>query len=158
MTNWEEMQEHFLEEEFVLRDSTLHDQQVFHIENAGSEYLRNFFSKQYGINDRATILEAPYFDVTKQLPQDIINIFLEGILSYEIKYLMKYFSHNKIFTLHELNKEIDNFDYGYSELRDKPAPIKEADLEFKSSSNLECKSDVVSCSHASSFSRWQSKL
>lgn len=136
MTNWEEMQEHFLEEEFVLRDSTLHDQQVFHIENAGSEYLRSFFSKQYGINDRATILEAPYFDVTKQLLQDIMHIFLEGILSYEIKYLMKYFSHNKIFTLHELNKEIDNFDYGYSELRDKPAPIQEADLEFKSSSNL----------------------
>ena len=38
-------QEHFLEEEFVLRDSTLHDQQVPHIENAGSEYLRSFFFK-----------------------------------------------------------------------------------------------------------------
>ena len=71
---------------------------------------------------------------------------------------MKYFSDDRIFPLHELNQEIDNFDYGYSELKDKPAPIKEADLEFKSSSNLECKSDVVSCSHASSFSRWQSKL
>ena len=45
MTNWDEMQEHFLEEEFVLRDSTLHDQQVSHIENAGSEYLRSFFLK-----------------------------------------------------------------------------------------------------------------
>ena len=71
---------------------------------------------------------------------------------------MKYFSDNRIFPLHELNQQIDNFDYGYSELKDKPAPIKEADLEFKSSSNLECKSDVVSCSRASSFSRWQSKL
>lgn len=68
MTNWDEMQEHFLEEEFVLRDSTLHDQQVSHIENAGSEYLRIFFSKQYGISERATNLEAPYFDVTKHLP------------------------------------------------------------------------------------------
>ena len=48
---------------------------------------------------------------------------------------MKYFSDNRIFPLHELNQEIDNFDYGYSELKDKPAPIKEADLEFKSSSN-----------------------
>lgn len=57
MTNWDEMQEHFLEEEFVLRDSTLYDQQVSPI-----------FSKQYGINEKATILEAPYFDVTKQLP------------------------------------------------------------------------------------------
>ena len=43
MTNWDEMQEHILEEEFVLHDSTLHDQQVSPIENAGSEYLRSVF-------------------------------------------------------------------------------------------------------------------
>ena len=73
------MQEHFLEEEFVLRDSALHEQQVSVIEDAGSAYLRKYFSKNCGINDRATILEAPYFDVTKQSPQDIMHIFLEGI-------------------------------------------------------------------------------
>ena len=32
---------------------------------------------------------------------------------------MKYFSDNRIFPLHELNQEIDNFDHG----------IKETDLE-----------------------------
>ena len=59
MTTWEKMQEHFLEEEFVLRDSALHEQQVSVIEDAGSAYLRKYFSNDYGINDRATILEAP---------------------------------------------------------------------------------------------------
>lgn len=60
MTTCEKMQEHFT------------------IENAGSKYLREYFSKEYGINNRAKIIEAPHFDVTKQLPQDIMHIFLEA--------------------------------------------------------------------------------
>ena len=68
-------------------------------------------------------------DVTKQLPQDIMHIFLEGILCYELKFLFKYLFDNRFFTLRDLNQGIDNFDYGYSE-------IKESDLEFKSNSNL----------------------
>ena len=106
------------------------------MENAASEYLRKYFSKHYGINNRAKISEAPYFDVTQQLPQDIMHIFLEGILCYELKFFFKYSFDNRLFTLSDLNQAIDNFDYGYSEINDKPARIKEGDLEFKSSSNL----------------------
>ena len=80
MTSWEQMLEHFLEEDFILRDSTSDEQRVSLIEDAGSNYLRKFFSKNYGITGRAKISEAPYFDITKQLPQDIMHIFLEGIL------------------------------------------------------------------------------
>ena len=80
--------------------------------------------------------KAPYFNVTKQLPQDTMHIFLEGILSYEIKFLFNYLFDNRGLILHYLNQEIDHFAYGYTEKNDKPAPIKEVDLEFKSSSNL----------------------
>lgn len=80
--------------------------------------------------------KAPYFNVTKQLPQDTMHIFLEGILSYEMKFLFNYLFDNRGLTLHYLNQEIDHFAYGYTEKNDKPAPIKEVDLEFKSSSNL----------------------
>lgn len=136
MTSWEKMQEHFTEEEFVLRNSDRHEEQVSTIENAGSEYLRKYFSKEYGINKRAKILEAPYFNVTKQLPQDIMHIFLEGIVGYEMKFLFKYLFDSGRLTLNDLNRGIDYFAYGYSETKDKPAPIKAVDLEFKSSSNL----------------------
>lgn len=136
MTTWEKMQEHFLEEEFDLRNSALHEQQVSVMENAASQYLRKYFSKHYGINNRAKISEAPYFHVTQQLPQDIMHIFLEGILCYELNFFFKYSFDNRLFTLRGLKQAIDNFDYGYSEINDKPAPIKEGDLEFKSSSNL----------------------
>lgn len=135
-TNWEQMQEHFTEEEFVLRSSDHHEEQVSIIENAGSDYLKKYFSKEFGINDRAKIMEAPYFNVTKQLPQDVMHIFLEGIISYEMKFLLKYLFDARRLTLHYLNNEIDHFAYGYSEKKDKPSPIKEVDLEFQSSSNL----------------------
>lgn len=97
MATWEEMQEHFLEEDFVLRDSIRHEEQLSVIENAASEYLHKFYSKHYGINDRAKILDAPYFDVTKQLLQDIMHIFLEGVVTYEMNYLFKYLFHNRFF-------------------------------------------------------------
>ena len=136
LTSWEQMQEHFTEEEFVLRTSNDHEEQVSTIENAGSEYLKTYFSKEYGITNRAKIMEAPYFDVTKQLPQDIMHIFLEGIIGYEMKFLFKYLFDAKCLTLHELNYKIHHFAYGYSEKKNKPSPIKEADVEFQSSSNL----------------------
>lgn len=90
MTNWRSMQQYFTEEEFLLWDSDWHEQQLHDIENAGSPFLEKYFSKQYGINRRSLFCSIPDFDVTKQLPQDM-HIFLEGVLSYELKFLLKLF-------------------------------------------------------------------
>lgn len=159
MTSWEQMLEHFLEEDFILRDSTSHEQRVSLIEDAGSNYLRKFFSKNYGITSRAKISEAPYFDITKQLPQDIMHIFLEGILCYEMKFFFQHFFRNSHFTPHDLNHAVNNFDYGYSELKDKPAPIKEVDLDLKSNSNFgpKCKPNVVIFLNSTPAFGWQSR-
>ena len=90
MTNWKSMQQYFTEEEFLLWDSDWHEQQLHDIENAGSPFLEKYFSKQYGVNRRSLFCSIPDFDVTKQLPQDM-HIFLEGVLSYELKFLLKLF-------------------------------------------------------------------
>lgn len=75
-----------------------------------------------------------------------MHIFLEGIVTYEMKYLFKYLFDNRFFTLHDLNQAIDDFDYSYSELNDKPAHIKEVDLDLKSRSNLgQSASQMWSC-------------
>ena len=108
------MQEHFTEEEFLLQDNDLHEQQLSDIENAGSPLLEKYFSKQYGINQRSIRIDFPNFDVTKQLPQDIMHIFLEGILSYEIKFLLKHHIHCGKITLDQLNTKLQNFPCGYS--------------------------------------------
>ena len=65
-----------------------HKQRLHDIEDAGSPFLEKYFSKQYGINRRSLLCNTPDFDVTKQLPQGIMHIFLEGVLSYELKFLM----------------------------------------------------------------------
>ena len=136
MTDWETMQHHFTEEEFLLRDSNWHEQQLSDIENAGSPFLKQYFSKQYDINRRSLLSEIPDFDVTKQLPQDIMHIFLEGILSYELKFLLKHYFDAGVITLGQLNTKLKNFHYGYSNDKDKPSPIKQDDMDFKCSSNL----------------------
>ena len=130
MTSWEQMQEHFLEEDFTLRDSNSREQQVSLIEDASSNYVRKIFSKEYGITGRAKISEAPYFDITKQLPQDIMQIFLQGILCYKMKFFFQHLFHNGHFTLHDLNQAVNNVNYSYSELKEKPASIKKVDLDF----------------------------
>ena len=75
-------------------------------------------------------------DVTQQLPQDIMHIFLEGILSYELKFLLKHYFHAGLFTLEQLNTKLKNVNYGYSSVKDKPSFIKQDDMDFKSDSNL----------------------
>ena len=80
--------------------------------------------------------KIPDFDVTKQLPQDIMHIFLEGILSYELKFLLKHFFDSGLITLDQLNSKLKNFDYGYSNVKNKPSHIKQDDIDFKSNSNL----------------------
>ena len=71
MTDWESMQQYFTEEEFLLHL----------IENAGSPFLVKYFSKQYGINRRSLLCNVPDFDVTKQLPQDIMHTCMSGRFS-----------------------------------------------------------------------------
>ena len=65
-----------------------------------------------------------------------MHIFLEGVLSYELKFLLKYFFDAGIITLDQLNLKLKNFNYGYSNVKDKPSFIKQDDVDFKSDSNL----------------------
>ena len=136
ITDWENVQEHFTEEEFVLRDNDLHEQQLSDIENTGLSFLQKLFSKQYDINRRSILSNFPDFDVTKQLPQDVMHIFLEEILSYEMKFLLNHYFHGGKITLDQPNTELQNIPYGYSNVKDKPAPVKLDDLEFTANSNL----------------------
>lgn len=137
MASFEDMNECFTEEEFSLRNKNNHEEQLKLIENAPNKFLREYYSKLFGVNGRSGLEEAPYFNVCEQLPQDIMHVFLEGIISYELKYLLKFYIKEKgYFSLADLNREIQGFSYGYSHIKDKPCVIKEPNLERQSSSNL----------------------
>ena len=137
MAAFEDMQCLFMEEDFQLRSMENHMQQLLRMENAASENLRGFYSKHYGINARTQLLEAPYFDPCEQLVQDVMHVFLEGVLAYEIKLLLHYYINDiKAFGLAELNNRIQQFNYGYSNSKNKPSLILDRDLEKTTSTNL----------------------
>ena len=129
MTDFDEMQLNFVEEDFLLRSKELHDYLPNNIEQ--NEDLHQHFSKECGINKRGILLDAPYFDVTEQLPQDLMHVILEGSLSRTLYFVVCYFLNN-ICSLNEINTFVLNFPYGYSELKDKPVAITLEDLKTPS--------------------------
>ena len=137
MATFETIQKYFEEDLFQLRDQDDHKEQLHDIENAPSQYLKDYFCKEYGINKRSILSNLPYFNVTHQLPQDIMHIFLEGILQYEIKLLLNYLMKTQgVITLDELNHAIKHFPLGYTDAKSRPIVMKHGDLEMKSSTNL----------------------
>ena len=136
IATYDTMQEYFTEGEFTLRCKDSHEEQLKKLENALSNFLRDYYSKIFGVNQRSILQDAAFLDVCQQFLQDIMHVFLEGILAYELKYLLRYINEKGFFTLSDLNKEINFFSYGYSHVKDKPCNIKTTDLDRQSSSNF----------------------
>ena len=111
----------------MLRLKELHEYHLQQLEE--NEGLQNHFSKEYGVNKKSILLNVPYFDVTEQLPQDVMHIVLEGGLQRTFYFVLIHFLENEIFSLEDLNAFIVNINYGYSELKDKPVSISEEDLQ-----------------------------
>ena len=81
------------------------------------------------------LLESPYFDPCEQLVQDIMHVFLEGILC-EIRLLLNYcINEIKVFKLIDLNSRIHGFPYGFSNSKIKPALILDKGLQLGPSTN-----------------------
>ena len=79
MADFDEIQTKFREEDFQLPDKEMYDYHLQQLEENPELYTH--FSKEYGITKRSVLLDAPYFDVTDQLLQDIMHVILEGALS-----------------------------------------------------------------------------
>ena len=58
-----------------------------------------------------------------------MHIILEGALSRTLFFVITYFVNNDIFSLQDLNGFILNFNYGYTETKDKPVYVSEDDLK-----------------------------
>ena len=86
-------------------------------------------SVTYGINYRSPLNDIPFYHVANtQLPQDIMHVILEGVLSLEVKLMLSvYISDKKYFTIDFLNERIMSFSYGKSEARNKIPKALEID-------------------------------
>ena len=110
----ENMQEMFSKSDFILRTRQQYDAQCREIETAPTKASRNEVQTTYGINRRSCLCELPNFDVTKQMPQDVMHTLLEGTVQYELSVVLNHFHREKFFSLDELNDAINSHHYSYN--------------------------------------------
>ena len=99
--------------------------------------LFDYYSKIYGINEKSVLLDVKNFTMTDWgLPHDIMHDLFEGVVEYEIKVLLLHCLEKKFFTLEEFNRRLLDFDYGYTEVSDKPTPITSQHLRSETTKHL----------------------
>ena len=121
-----DMQLLFREDLFVSQTKLSYEAKCLEIENAETETERSELQKNYGINKRSYLTNVRDFDIATQLPQDTLHTLLESSLQYELRILLLSYIKSREFTLEDLNYEIINFDFGYSEIGDKFGPLHES--------------------------------
>ena len=122
LTNKELSQSHFRESQFTLRNPESHAEQCCQLD--GPDRLS--VSVEYGINRRSSLDSLPYFSVVEHMPHDIMHDLFEGVLPYEMILLIRHCVSHSYMTLDTLNSRLSAFDFGYTEIGDRPAPIQDA--------------------------------
>lgn len=115
----EQSQKYFREDQFNVRTPEVHADQCSQLNGANSMAM----STEYGINRQSLLDDLPYFSVVNNMPHDVMHDMLEGVIPYELKLVIQNFISKSYFSLETLNHRLKAFDFGYSEIGDKPAPI-----------------------------------
>ena len=82
------MQQSFNENDFVMRKKHSYESHCLDIAYAPNEQVKANLRTTYGINNQSPLCALPTFDVTKQLPQDIMHTLLEGVVQYEARLVL----------------------------------------------------------------------
>jgi len=109
-------QSHFQEYQFTVRDRVSHAQQCGRLN--GPDCLN--VSVEYGINRQSSLDSLPHFSVVEGMPHDIMHDLFEGVIPYELKLLICHCKCESYMSLDVLNHCLNAFDFGYSEVADKP--------------------------------------
>ena len=123
--DFDTMQTMFEEDERTLRTKASYEREADIIENSVNETIRETFSLLFGINNKTILSTLPDFDVTEQMPQDVMHTIAEGVLQYEARLVLHHFIRTNQLTLEQINGAIESHNYGYTETSDKPPPLKE---------------------------------
>lgn len=120
---FDDMQANFEEHFFIERNLDRYDEQCYELSVAQTQSVRDVISRAYGINGRSVARDFPNFDLTQQIPHDIMHVIFEGVAVYEIKLVLKVLLDDRLFSVTELNNLIENFAYGYANRSSQPTPI-----------------------------------
>ena len=70
------------------QDHVKHCEYITRPGTSNSERLH--FSKVYSVNRASILMELADFDITRQLPRDLMHVLLEGVFPYHMKQLLRY--------------------------------------------------------------------
>jgi len=130
----DEMTEFFREHDFRLRTDSEHVGRCETLQSL-SRAARAFWSKEYGINSRSTLLDFPHFSITSCLLHDVMHVLFEGVCPLELRLVLRHIiCDQKHVSLDVLNSLVHNFSYGSSWSRMKPSKIEREQLTDDSKS------------------------
>ncbi len=124
LTDKQKSQTHFREDEFVIRDHESHSQHCSRLRGPDGPSV----SIEFGINRRSSLDSLPNFSVVDNMPHDIMHDLFEGVVPCEFKLFLQYCISQSVFSLDTFNHRLAAFDFGYSEIGDRPASM---DSEYK---------------------------
>lgn len=120
------MQVNFRSCQFPERTCQQYSDHCNQIELAPTPQARKDLETTYGIVNRSLLSKLPEFDITKQLPQDIMHVLLEGAVQYELRHVLQYFIENGFFTLQQLNRAFTSLSFQYQDEANRPPLLKES--------------------------------
>ena len=92
-----------------------------------SKSERDHYSLCYGVNRESKLALLEPFDITKQLPQDVMHVVLEGVAQLHLGLLLKnILVDNPVCSLQQFNRKIQAYPYQYHETAQKPSPITDS--------------------------------
>ena len=120
------MQQHFRDEHFSKRSLRQHNYHCDILESAATPESQKDLEVTYGIVERSLISKLSEFDITTQLPQDIMHVLLEGSVQYEVRYILQHYIDTGVIKLVQLNSSFEKMYLGYPDERNRPPPLKNA--------------------------------
>ena len=116
MATTEKAQNNFVESQFELRTPEKHIKQCAILEQNDQDRSE--------VSRKSVLENIPNFSVVQNLPHDIMHDLLEGVIPYEMKNMLMHFVNNShYFTLQQLNERLLNYEFGYTEIADKPSAL-----------------------------------
>ena len=108
-----------------MRDKESHEKHCDRIEGLGiSQEEKQHYSKVYGVNRRSVLCGLTSFDVTKNIPQDMMHILLEGAFPLHLKLLLE--NAPRPVTLTNVNRKLKEFPFAY--FQDRPKVLTSTDI------------------------------
>lgn len=103
-------------------------------------------TKECGIKRSCLLNTLHYFHIAENVTVDIMHDLSEGIIACELKLMLFSFIFcRNYFSLELLNARLASFDYGYSDRRNKPTAIRDAELRDLQKNTLSQKAAQIMC-------------